>query len=257
MTNRNRNPQRNPAYQRKAVRWLTGFLAATAFLTASLSHAQTTYQITLNTAPLIQQPAQPFSLDFQLTDGSGLDPADGNNTAVLSNFMFGAGGSASGSPVLTGGVQGNLSGQITLQDSSFLNDFNQFFIPGAFLSFDLTLTNNLDPNLNASPDQFSFAVLDSGGSELPTLGLDAVGSDVFLTTDITGQMPTLQTFSSDSSRSPQAGGPPILLEAPQVQDASPVPEVSTIIPFVCGMIAIGWFLVLNRLQPRPTAKAQT
>jgi len=63
-----------------------------------------------------------FSLDFQLTDGSGT--GDANNTVILSDFGFG-GGTAVGNPNLTGGATGDLASTVTLTDTAFLNDFFQ------------------------------------------------------------------------------------------------------------------------------------
>jgi hypothetical protein len=57
------------------------------------------YHVTVATSPLIGHPAGPFSLDFQLTDGSGL--GDANNTATISNLSYG-GGAATGSATLSG-----------------------------------------------------------------------------------------------------------------------------------------------------------
>src|SRR4030088_2636836 len=83
------------------------------------------YNVSMNTSPLIGEAAGPFSLGFQFNDGSGA--GDANNTAILTNFLFGVGGSASGLPTVFGGATGDLSSGITLIDSSFLNAFAQSF----------------------------------------------------------------------------------------------------------------------------------
>src|SRR6185312_13251794 len=98
-------------------------------------------EVTLNTAPLIGDTAGPFSLVFQLTDGSGI--GDGNNTVTISNFQFGSGG-PSGSPTTFGGVSGDVGSTVTLVDSSFLNYLIQPFTPGTTLEFTVTTTNNVD-----------------------------------------------------------------------------------------------------------------
>src|SRR2546427_13289286 len=85
------------------------------------------YDISMNTSPLIGHAAAPFSLAFQFTDGSGA--GDANNSIVLSNFLFGIGGSAVGSPTLFGDATGSLASGITLTDSSFFNAFTQQFTP--------------------------------------------------------------------------------------------------------------------------------
>ncbi len=173
--------------------------------------------ITLNTAPLVGDSAGPFSIAFELIDGSGT--GDGNNTATLSDFQFGGGG-PSGTPVVFGGTSGDLSSTVTLTDSSFLNFFIQQFTAGDSLSFHLRLTTNVDAG--PTPDGFSFSILDNTDTEIPTQG--GPFFDVFLNVDINSSTPTIETFASDPTLTPAAGGPPIDIAAPQV---TPVPEPGT------------------------------
>jgi hypothetical protein len=196
-----------------------------------LAHADIAYDISLNTAALIGHAAGPFSLNFQLNDGSG--GGDGNNTATLSNFQFG-GGSAAGAPSVSGGASGALSGAVTFTDTGFLNSFTQEWNAGSLLSFRLNLTTNVDPG--PTPDEFSFAILDNLGFEIPTGGVATVGSDVFLLIDITSANPVVQTFRSDPSRAAFAGGNEIDMAAPVVVSAS-VPEPGSWL--LLGTIAIG------------------
>src|SRR5260370_28684447 len=102
-------------------------------LSASICRAGVVYDVSLNTSPLIGHAAGPFSLGFQLNDGSGA--GDANNTAILSAFQFGVGGSALGTPVLAGGATGSLASGVTITDSSFFNAFSQQFNPGSLLQF--------------------------------------------------------------------------------------------------------------------------
>jgi hypothetical protein len=162
----------------------------------SIAHAGVVYNISMNTAPLGGHPASPFSLEFQLNDGSGTN--DGNNTATLTNFVFN-GGAAVGSPTLTGGATGNLTSGLSLTDSSFFNQFIQGFMPGGTLSFQLSLSTNIDSG--GTPDQFSFAILDKTGTELPTLAPGFF--DVFVQIDIDSANPLVRTFGTDTSRSPE------------------------------------------------------
>jgi hypothetical protein len=155
------------------------------------------YNVSLSTSRLISEAAGPFSLGFQFNDGSG--PGDSNNTVILSNFQFGVGGSASGSPTVFGGASGNLTNGITLIDSSFLNALAQPFNPGSSLGFRLQTTTNVDAG--GTPDEFSFSILDSSGAQIPTNGF----VDAFLILDIDSSNPTPQSFSSDPSRPPQGG----------------------------------------------------
>jgi hypothetical protein len=146
---------------------LTG---ACALLSAPAGHATTfNYTVMVNTAGLIGSPSAPFSLDFQLTDGSGT--GDGNNTATVSGFAFGGGG-PSGGAFTTGGVGGDLGSAVTLTDSApfqFPYEFYQGFTPGATLSFNVSITGNADAGL--TPDGFSFAILDNNLFNIPTTGI--------------------------------------------------------------------------------------
>ncbi len=187
----------------------------------SVSHA-VSYTVTVDTRPLAGQttPPAPFALEFQLNDGDGTV----NNTATLSNFNFGTGGSATGSPTTTGGATGNLSSTVTLTDSSFFNEFIQGFTPSStdLLSFLLNLTANVEPT---TPDAFSLAIFDSSGTGLPTNFFD-----VFLQIDITNPL-TINTYASDTSVSPPGCStcPPIDIAMPTVESATaPVPEPSTL-----------------------------
>ena len=109
--------------------------------------------ISVNTSPLTTPPASlagPFTLLFQLTDGSGV--GDANNTVTISNFAFGGGSGP--------------SGPISLTDTSFFVFSNPGFIPGSSLSFVVDLTTN--PDLGGTPDQFSFAILTNAGTNITT-----------------------------------------------------------------------------------------
>jgi hypothetical protein len=191
----------------------------------AVCHAAILYQVTLDTSPLIGHAAGPFSIDFQFNDGEGI--GDANNTVTLSNFQFGGGGSV-GSPLLSGGASGSVSGTVTLIDSSFFNAFTQQFTPGSALGFLLGLTTTVDPS--GTPDQFSFAILDSTGFELPTLGL----FDIFLVIEIDSAQPLAQAFASDPSRAPNAGGGPINLGAPVVTE---IPEPTSWALAALGILA--------------------
>jgi hypothetical protein len=79
--------------------------------------------VPLVASPLIGHPSKPFSLEFELDDGSSfffgpsvhspvskapLGKGDGNNLVTLSNFQF-TGGGALGSPNVSGGVSGSIA----------------------------------------------------------------------------------------------------------------------------------------------------
>lgn len=185
---------------------------------------------TIVTSPLVGDPAGPFSLDFQLNDGSGTN--DGNNTAVLSGFTFGSGGGAVGSASLVGGASGDLGSSVMITDGSFLNEFTQGFTPGAQLRFQLSLSTNVDDG--GTPDQFTLAILDSGGAQLPTLSF----FDVFVEIDLDSNDPAIQTFGSDTSRNSLAGGAPINLAEPTFTAVSSTPEPATILLAGCVLLIV-------------------
>jgi hypothetical protein len=226
---------------------LRGVILAILFLvviSVAPARADLIFSVSLNTAPLVGHPAGPFSLDFQLNDGS--QSGDGNNTATLSQFTFG-GGSASGSASLLGGATGDLTKTVSLTDSSAFNEFTQEFNPGSSLKFTLDITTNTDPG--NPPDLFSFAILDSGGSEIPTKGVGAF-VDTFVDV-VLGSPPTIYSFGSDLSRPPDAGGNPINLGTPVIGQPTTavvvVPEPATFTLFLVSLTTMT-FALLSRQE---------
>jgi len=207
--------------------FLLTLLASFATLQRS-AQADAIYDVSINTSPLISNAAGPFSLDFQFTDGSGT--GDGNNTATVSNFTFGA-GSATGTPTTSGTVSGDLTSGFSLTDSNFFNEFTQTFTPGNELTFTVDLTTNVDAG--GVPDEFSFDILDSTGSEIPTLGT----FDYLLLADIDSSQPTLYGYGSDTTRGTVTTGDSIDLPAPSI--TSPVPEPAGVWLPACGLAFLG------------------
>jgi hypothetical protein len=191
-------------------------LVALFVLLPASALADIVVDVSLNTTPLVGHPAAPFFLNFQFTDGSGT--GDANNTVTLSDFAFGPGGAAVGSPSLIGGASGDVTSGVSLTDSSFSNLFTQQFTPGNELSFVLSLTTNVDAG--PQPDEFSFAILDNSGFEIPSLS----PTGALLVTDINSSSPVIQTFATDSTTAPFGGGNPIAMDAPSVQ------PVQTVVP---------------------------
>ena len=211
-------------------------ISAFFFLEAPICRANLVlvFDVNLDTSGLIGHPAGPFSIDFQLNDGSG--NFAGVNTATISNFMFG-GGSPSGTAHLFGGAKGSLSTGVTLTDSSaFINEFFEPFTPGSFLSFTVSLTTNVDPGL--TPDAFSFSILDNLLAPIPTTNF----ADAFLFVNINSADLTkadVRTFAGDPTRPPLAGGDVIRIGAPQIPG---VPETgSSISMLLIGLGAVWCF----------------
>jgi hypothetical protein len=191
------------------------------------------YDFSMETASLIGHIAGPFSLEFQLNDGGGT--GNSNNTVMLSNFMFG-GGVATGLPQTFGGASGDVSSGVSMTDTMFFNQFVQQFMPGSRVGFRLELTGVPDPS--GVPDQFSFAILDRSGTELPTLG----PFDVFLLIDIDSALPMPSVYGGDPGRRPAAGGRPLSIPAPNV---TVVPEPNTLLMLIGSLPAA---LLLRRRQ---------
>jgi len=186
-------------------------IAIFAALLALAAHgrASVTYSVNIDTAPLIGHPAGPFSIAFQLADGSGT--GDGNNAAVISRFQFGAGGGPSGTPTVIGSAFGSLSSSVSLTDHGAVNFFAQTFTPGDTLTFSLTVTTNADAG--GILDEFIFSILDNTLTPIPTMA--GAPLDVFLSINLAPR-PTVQTYAGDTSRSPAGGGGPIDIPTPQV-----------------------------------------
>lgn len=209
--------------------------------------ADITFQVTVDTTPLIGHPAAPFAVNFQLIDGNAA-----SNTATISGFAFG-GGSPSGVPILTGGASGDLSSVVTLMDSAFLNDFVQDFNPGTVLSFIVHLTTNV---AGLIPDSFSFALLDGNGFEIPTTS--PIGG--FVNVDITGPNSTIQSYGSDPTI-PVGTGDPVDIPAPEIAFTSTVvPEPSSALVFLMTLVllpVVRVFAVRSRAGSCPSGRRRT
>ncbi len=201
-----------------------------ACMSGPLTYADSLFDVAINTSSLVGHPAGPFLLDVQLVDGSGI--GDGSNAVALKGFTFGR-GSAMGIPTLNGDAFGDLTSSVVLRDTVFVSELSQRFRPGNFLKFDLITTTNPDP---IAPDELSISILDSTGTQIPTLGLAPAGSDILIGLDIgTGAAPV--AFGSDPSRSPAAGGPPLTIPTPSVQ-ALPEPSAMLLVFFGFSVAAV-------------------
>lgn len=206
----------------------------TKFLTASLlgfaglllssvsSYAQNLH-VVINTSSLSLAPnaaLAPYSLDFQLNSGNTL----GNNTAVLSNFAFGGGGAPFGAANAIGGVTGSLPGSVSLADTFAFNEFYQSFQPGSILSFDLSLSQNVDAG--PTPDAFSISILDNALANIPTSGISSgVGANVLGFVDLPGNLASFQTFTGTGDY------------AGVTLSITPVPEPATY-GLIAGVLAV-------------------
>lgn len=197
------------------------FLVLTGLLSGPASRAQLLFDVTLDTLPLLADSSSgPFSLDFQLIDGSGSPIPDGNNSVTVDHFNFNTGGSWTG------------PASFTLTDNT-LPAFGpaNTFTPGSSLSFRVTLTVNVDAG--GTPDQFSFAILDGNGQEIPTTGL----GDAFVSVDINSAIPTVNSFASDFP-----GRTSLNITEPAI---TPVPEPASL-GLLAGGLCVGFALLRSR-----------
>ncbi len=176
------------ARQIKGIK-LAAIAAACLLGAARAARADDSYIFNMSTAGFAGNAAGPFYLDFQLFSGSSVD-----NTVTLSAFNFGGG---SAGPVYTqssatafiplpavepaGGATGSAATSVVLTDEPTVNPsaavFNEIiegFTPGSTLDFDFDSTNGLADSTKATPDEFSFAILDHKGDELATNAPDTV-----------------------------------------------------------------------------------
>ncbi len=218
--------------------WL---MAIFACLACTPSYAGICVDVTVQTQALVGSPAGPFYLDFQLNDGSGLGNA--NNTATLSEFNFGT-GSPAGSPITSGGASGDLGSTISITDSQFLNEFTQSFVPGSTLSFELMLTNHVESG--PQPDEFSFFILDSTFTPIPTLD-PVTGRDAFIVIDIDSSNPVVQSYGSDPSIPPAGGGGPITIAAPEIVNC---PEPGSLTLLVSGVSLLAVSQRLRKMRTK-------
>ena len=198
---------------------LFGIIVCTLSLTcAPACHAILLFDVSLDTSPLIGE--GPFFADFQLNDGSG--SGDTNNTASLRNIDLG-GGSLGSIAISNGGATGSLTSTMMLTDSAFLNEFTQQFNAGFTLTFNVSLTTNVDRG--PTPDAFSFAILDNMLAPLPTSGL----GDALLLININSSNPSIETFGT----TPEG---PFALSAPRVRNAATsIPDTGSSI----GLLSLG------------------
>ncbi len=243
-------PTKPRMYSTKMNTTLRNILAlaasAIALLCAPALRAQVlTFNVDISTAGLSADSANaPLFLDFNLHYGNS---ALSSNNVVLSNFTF-TGGSAIGSPVLTGSATGSTASSVTLTASSANPnaDFYQQFSAGVTdIKFTAKVTES-GPHVGA-PTEFTTAIFDSSlGSpaQLYTTAPDTM-SLLILDLNASNTIANVQTYSAFAS----ADGNTSLAG---VQALAAIPEPSTTAA-MCGGVAMMFAFCARRFRRVQTA----
>ena len=208
-------------------------------LVAGATQGAITYNVSLDTTPLIGNTNGPFYVDFRMTDGSG--GTDPNNWATISNISFG-GGTATSTPLPTNGFNGtpagDLYGTVSLTDNVLFTQFQQPFTPGTNLTFQLQLTTNGDPPGDGSiQDEFHFSIDWNdpifGVVPMPVANF-ASGNALLAAFILPGGLSVL-TYQTDGGSAPGVTlGPPTFEQL----GGSGVPEPSTLLLMLSGFGAV-------------------
>jgi hypothetical protein len=192
-----------------------GLLLCAAPSRASL----TLYNISVPTDALNANVAgSPYSLFFQLADGSGT--GDGNNTATISDFN----------------VSGPISPIELTDNTPFATDQEPFTpnaSPNSLLTFTLSISNNAD--VGSNPDEFSFYILDNFSNPLTTT--DPTSADSLVTIDLGGFSPSVTTYEGTGTYSDVD---------PNVSLATPEP--SPLISLTSAFLGLGFLIALRRRE---------
>jgi hypothetical protein len=198
-------------------------------------------QVTVTTTPLItDSPDAPFWLDFLWINGS--TTANVNNPVTLSNFNFGAGGSATAGTVYTSGtdVTGNLGSTVQIGDivsgsASFTNEFAEQFTPGDTLTFQMLVPKVGQPGTGGAESLAVSILSGTGASDFA----DADANPLYTTAPDGGSLVDVSVPAIDaptgtfgwSSYQTTTGSPAGVV-------ATAVPEPRTYATLGMGMIAL-------------------
>lgn len=203
---------------------LTSLLLAAAAISVK---ADSSFDVSLNTSSL----SGTQILAFGFVDGDGVV----DNTVTLSDFAFGGGSIVPPANYLgSSGVSGDLSGTVTMNDSSLGTAlFAEEFDPGSSISFLLTTTNNLASGA-LTPDALAMYVCDTSFN---CYSDDT--STAMLILNLTGGALAPSSFSTFGA-SGQVDG--VDLPAPVVTTASSssgnTPEPSSLLLLAAGIIGL-------------------
>jgi hypothetical protein len=181
----------------------TAILSAALLLALSAAgQAALTYTVTVDVSSLTSNPNAPYSLDLQMTMGSG----NVANSVTFSNFQV-TGGTFTGTPFTGGSSTGSTSSTVALDNSAPNSYFAYEFTTGTTqISFDVTQTTNSEfvGTGTPIPDQFTLFVDDGNTSDGYVPTNDPTGGNSLLTSTISSSQ-TVGSIQTYSSASPDAG----------------------------------------------------
>ena len=194
-------------------------LGALGLLTlGAVAHAQTRYQITVNTTTLNNTSG---GLDFQFNPGGS-----GASAAAVQISNFTSTGTLVGASSDSGSATGALPGNLVINNSLGTNEVFQGFTFGTILSFAVAVSS---PSSTPVGSLFAFTLFDSLGNQLLSNNLDGSALDI--------------TVNPDGSLTPQPAPPgtnglTVTLVPPAVPESSGALSLGLLLLFgVGGLVA--------------------
>jgi len=173
----------------------------------------------------------PYSVDFFMSGGQG-----NTDSVTISHFAITAAALGTISPP-TGDVSGSLATQLTVGDTSFVNDYNQVITPDltsnpVVITFQMTATTNFASGF--IPDNFAFSILDTNGSPIPTTDTFA---STLLNFDLQPGLGVRQVSVFETTNAPVIG-PPTVAPANTVPEPSSLVVLATTVLCLTGLAAV-------------------
>jgi hypothetical protein len=203
-------------------------LIAIFLLIHSPAQADTVYDVSINTSSLLGTESM---LAFDFIAGGGTQ----SNSVSISSFSTNGSlipASISGA-MNSGSVTGTLPSNVTLNNASFFNEYQQGITLGSTITFQLDATTSA-PAGSSLPDTFSLFFLDP-----------AAANSLLTTTDPTGAN-SLFTLQIDGSPNGIIGVYDSLPTVSVTITAAPVPIPGSLGLFIGGLAGIGLFGMRKR-----------
>jgi hypothetical protein len=211
-------------------------LLAGLSIAATIVHAQSDYDVTINTSSLVGTGA---TLTFDFLAGGGTQ----SNSVTISDFA--TNGTLVPGGMNSGAVTGALPGTATLTNASFFNELQQGITLGTTISFQVDLTTNA-PTGGALPDTLSLFLLDPTATTSLTSTGDPTGGDSLLTVQIDGT--TAGDVATYSGTGPSI---PITVSAVSGSGPTSAPEMDAGTALAALTLLVGMILVRSaRRSPK-------